>query len=144
MDVFVSSLPFKLKEAELEELFEKYGKVTSVTLIKDKRIGQNKGYGFVVMPEENEAMEAIKALNGFELMGRMIKVSKSEADRNNSSKPKNQPNRGKANPYKIKSANKTQPDIVFPKDEENKKRMKKYSVGLKLAKNFKVGKRKKR
>ncbi len=78
MDIFVGSLPFKLKEEELRELFEKHGEVASAKIIIDKITRQNKGFGFVEMPNEAEAQAAIEALNGYEIEGRTINVSKSE------------------------------------------------------------------
>jgi RNA recognition motif-containing protein len=83
MDIFVSSLPFKLKESQLKELFEKYGEVTSVKIIIDNITRQNKGFGFVQMPDEKQAFKAIKELNGSELDGRAIIVSKSEGKKEN-------------------------------------------------------------
>jgi RNA recognition motif-containing protein len=78
MDIFVGSLPFKLTEAGLREVFEKYGEVTSVKIIIDKITRQNKGFGFVEMPDEEQATQAIAALNGTEIMGRPIVVNKSQ------------------------------------------------------------------
>lgn len=75
MDIFVGSIPFKLKEKELRALFEKYGEVTSVKIVKDKATRQNKGFGFVDMPDEDAIRNAIHELNGTELMGREIEVS---------------------------------------------------------------------
>jgi RNA recognition motif-containing protein len=78
MDIFVGSLPFKIKEKELQNLFEQYGTVSSVKIIIDKISRQNKGFGFVEMLDEEEALAAIKSLNGKEVMGRSIVVNKSE------------------------------------------------------------------
>lgn len=78
MDIFVGSIPFKLKEKELRALFEKFGEVTSVKIVKDKVTRQNKGFGFVEMPDEDAVRNAIHELNGTELMGREIEVSLSE------------------------------------------------------------------
>jgi RNA recognition motif-containing protein len=77
MDVFVASLPFKLKEPELRALFEPYGDVGGIKLIKDEK-GLNKGFGFVTMPDAAQANAAIKALNGKEISGRAIVVSRSQ------------------------------------------------------------------
>ncbi len=77
MDVFVASLPFKLKEPELRALFEPYGDVGGIKLIKDEK-GLNKGFGFVTMPDAAQANAAIKALNGKEISGRSIVVSRSQ------------------------------------------------------------------
>lgn len=78
MDIFVGSLPFKIKEQEVRELFEQFGQVDSVKIIIDKITRQNKGYCFVEMPDAGEANKAIKELDGKEVMGRTIIVNKSE------------------------------------------------------------------
>ncbi|HVD99322.1 MAG TPA: hypothetical protein VNB90_14030 [Cytophagaceae bacterium] len=87
MDIFAGSLPFKLKEEDLKKLFEPFGEVTSATIIVDKITRQNKGFGFIVMPNDDEAKAAIEALNGSEVMGRQIVVNESDKDRK--SGPKN-------------------------------------------------------
>lgn len=81
MDIFAGSLPFKLKEEDLKQLFEQYGEVTSAKIIIDKITRQNKGFGFVEMPNEAEAQKAIEALNGFEVLGRQIVVNISDKDK---------------------------------------------------------------
>lgn len=78
MDLHVSNLHFKLTEAELSEIFKAHGTVESVQIIIDHKLRQSKGYGFVKMPNDEEAREAIKALNGFEVMERSLKVSESK------------------------------------------------------------------
>ncbi len=84
MDIFVGSLPFKMDEDELRALFEHLGEVKSVKIIIDKDTRQNKGFGFVDMPIESEALKAIEELNGFEVMGRKIVVNQSQKkDRDN-------------------------------------------------------------
>jgi RNA recognition motif-containing protein len=72
MDIFVGSLPFKLKEEELKALFEAFGEVTSCKIIIDKITRQNKGFGFVEMPDDAQARQAIAKINGSEVMGRTI------------------------------------------------------------------------
>ena len=78
MNIFVGSLPFKLEEADLKELFEAYGEVSSVKLINDRETGRSKGFGFVEMPDDEAAQTAITALNGSEVGGRTIAVSQAE------------------------------------------------------------------
>ena len=78
MDIFVGSLPFKLEESELRVFFEQYGEVTSVKIIIDVNTRQNKGFGFVEMPNVSEGLKAIEGLNGFEIGGRALVVNKSE------------------------------------------------------------------
>jgi RNA recognition motif-containing protein len=78
MNIFVGSLPFKLKEEDLKQLFEAYGEVSSVKLINDRETGRSKGYGFVEMTDDESARQAISALNGSEVAGRTIAVSEAE------------------------------------------------------------------
>ncbi|WP_423148526.1 RNA recognition motif domain-containing protein [Rubrolithibacter danxiaensis] len=83
MNIFVASLPFKLEESEIKEIFEDYGEVTSARLIMDKETGRSKGFGFVDMPNEEEALKAIEDLNGTEIYGRNISVSKAQEKKDN-------------------------------------------------------------
>jgi RNA recognition motif-containing protein len=78
MNIFVGSLPFSLGEADLRESFEAYGPVESVKIITDKMTGRSKGFGFVEMPNEEEAQRAIDELNGATVGGRTIVVNQSE------------------------------------------------------------------
>ncbi|MFN0275992.1 MAG: RNA recognition motif domain-containing protein [Chitinophagales bacterium] len=83
MDIYVGSIPFKMKETELKQIFEKHGAVDSVKIIIDKITRQNKGFAFVSMPEDEEAQNAIKALHGTELLGRKIIVTEAKGKENN-------------------------------------------------------------
>ena len=78
MNIFVGSLPFSIEEADLRESFEAYGAVDSVKIITDKFTGRSKGFGFVEMPNDEEAQKAIDELNGATVSGRAIVVNKSE------------------------------------------------------------------
>ena len=78
MNIFVGSLPFSMEEADLRESFEAYGSVNSVKIITDKFTGRSKGFGFVEMPNDDEAQKAIDELNGASYQGRTIVVNKSE------------------------------------------------------------------
>ncbi|MCE1197915.1 MAG: RNA-binding protein [Marinilabiliales bacterium] len=77
MNIFVGSLPFSLEEAELRGFFEEYGEVTSARIITDKFSGRSKGFGFIEMPNAQEAQKAIEELNGAEVDGRTIVVNES-------------------------------------------------------------------
>jgi RNA recognition motif-containing protein len=106
MNIFVGSLPFKIQETELKEIFEEHGEVTSVKIITDKFSGRSKGFGFVEMPDDAEANRAIEELNGAEIDGRTIVVNKAEerkesAPRRNNfrSGPRNDFNRGGSGGY---------------------------------------------
>ena len=65
-------------EADLKALFEAYGEVSSVKLINDRETGRSKGFGFVEMPDDESAQNAITALNGSNVKGRTIAVSQAE------------------------------------------------------------------
>jgi RNA recognition motif-containing protein len=77
MNIYVGSLLFKMSEAELKELFEEYGEVTTAKIIIDKYSGKSKGFGFVEMPNDAEAKKAIEELNGSDIQGRKIIVNES-------------------------------------------------------------------
>ena len=66
-----------MNEAELREVFEEYGEVSSAKIIIDKYSGKSKGFGFVEMPNDAEAKKAIEELNGAEVSGRKIIVNES-------------------------------------------------------------------
>ena len=83
MNIFVGSLPFSLEEADLKELFEAYGEVSTVKLISDRETGRSKGFGFVEMPDDESAQKAITGLNGAEVKGRSIAVSQAEEKKPN-------------------------------------------------------------
>lgn len=74
MNIFVAKLNFKTRKEELEAAFAQFGQVTSAKIVRDKETGRSKGYGFVEMPNEDEASAAINGLNEKELDGRVIAV----------------------------------------------------------------------
>ena len=74
-NIYVGSLSFQTTEAELRQLFEQYGEVTSAKVITDRDTGRSKGFGFVEMATQEAAEEAIKQLNGTDLGGRNIVVN---------------------------------------------------------------------
>jgi RNA recognition motif-containing protein len=75
MNIYVGNLAFQVKEPTLEKLFGEFGLVENVKIITDRRSGVSKGYGFVEMPDNSEADQAIKALNGIAIEGRNMKVN---------------------------------------------------------------------
>jgi RNA recognition motif-containing protein len=79
MNMYVGNLAYSVTEEELKKAFSEFGEVSSVKIITDKFSGQSKGFGFVEMPNNSEADQAIKALNGKVLGGRSIKVNQAEA-----------------------------------------------------------------
>ena len=78
MKIFVAGLPYDLDDAELEEIFEKYGKVVSAKVAMDRETGKSKGFGFVEMSTEEEGKEAIEHLNDISLGKKPLVVKKAE------------------------------------------------------------------
>jgi RNA recognition motif-containing protein len=78
MNIFCGSLPFRLQESELKEFFEEYGEVSTARIITDKFSGRSKGFGFVEMPDDEQARKAIEELDGAEVDGRTIVVNQAE------------------------------------------------------------------
>jgi len=74
MNIYVGNLSFEVTDADLKELFEPFGQVSSSSVVKDKFSGQSKGFGFVEMPTDGEGKAAISGLNGKDLKGRAISV----------------------------------------------------------------------
>lgn len=64
MQLFAGNLAKEVTEQELKEIFEKFGQVTSVTMVMDRYSGQPRGFAFVEMPVKSEAMAAIDNLSG--------------------------------------------------------------------------------
>jgi RNA recognition motif-containing protein len=84
MNIYVGNLPYDIGEDELRDIFSQFGDVSKVNIIMDKFSGQPKGFGFVEMPNDSEADEAIKALNDSALKGRNIKVNQAKPRRERS------------------------------------------------------------
>ncbi len=75
MNLYVGNLSFKTTDTALKEAFQTHGQIEAVRLIADRDSGRSKGFGFVDMPNREEAMAAIKALHGTDLDGRTIVVN---------------------------------------------------------------------
>lgn len=76
MRIFCGNLTWTLTDAELKAAFEPYGLVDKVEIPGDFETGRSKGFGFVVMPSEDEAHRAIAALDGSDLKGRAMRCSR--------------------------------------------------------------------
>lgn len=75
MNIYVGNLPRQASEDDLRPLFEPFGKIMSVNVIKDKFSNESKGFGFVEMSKKSEGQAAIEALNGKDLMGQALTVN---------------------------------------------------------------------
>lgn len=78
MKLFVAGLPYDLYDDELEEIFEKFGTIASAKVAMDKDTGKSKGFGFVDMPNDEEAKEAIEHLNDISLGKKPLVVKQAE------------------------------------------------------------------
>ena len=78
MKLYVGNLPFSVTEEDLRKLFESYGELSEVVLIKDKYSGRSKGFGFVTIDDDAAAKKAIEEMNGKDVEGREIKVSEAK------------------------------------------------------------------
>ena len=81
MNIFVARLNFRTESDVLREAFESYGLVDSAKVIFDRDTGRSRGFGFVEMPNDDEARAAIDALNDTELDGSTIVVKEAEPRR---------------------------------------------------------------
>ena len=79
MNIYVGNLSFTTTEADLKEAFQAFGEVQSASIIKDKYSGESRGFGFVEMPNKDEAEKAMSMLNGKDLKGRTLKVNEAKA-----------------------------------------------------------------
>ncbi|KAM5340507.1 putative RNA-binding protein 23 isoform 4-T5 [Glossophaga mutica] len=74
MRLFVGSLHFNITEDMLRGIFEPFGKIDNIVLMKDSDTGRSKGYGFITFSDSECARRALEQLNGFELAGRPMRV----------------------------------------------------------------------
>lgn len=75
MNIYVGNLAQAVSEDTLRDLFQEFGTVTSIKLIKDRETGMPRGFAFVDMPEQQQAQQAIDSLNGHELEGQRLRIN---------------------------------------------------------------------
>ena len=75
MNIYVGNLPYSVDRDELRGIFEQYGEVSAARVVSDRETGRSKGFGFVEMPDNEQARQAVEALNGQEVDGRKIVVN---------------------------------------------------------------------
>ena len=74
MNIYVGNLNYRVREADLQQVMEDYGAVSSVKVVTDRETGKSKGFGFVEMENDEDASKAIAELNGAEFEGRTMVV----------------------------------------------------------------------
>lgn len=77
MNIFIAGLSYNVTDADLSDLFQEYGDISSARVISDRQTGRSKGYGFVEM-EDSVATKAIEELNNAEYDGRTLSVSEAK------------------------------------------------------------------
>ncbi len=78
MNVYVGNLSYQMSESGLKDVFSEFGSVDSAKIITDRDTGRSKGFGFIEMPNNEEAQAAISALEGKEIDGRNLKVNEAK------------------------------------------------------------------
>ena len=78
MNFYVGILSFSVTVEDLRTAFQTFGSVEKAAVITDKMSGQSRGFGFVEMPNKDEAIKAIEGLNGKDLKGRNLKVNEAQ------------------------------------------------------------------
>ena len=81
MNIYVGNLPYNVDDAELEAAFAAHGAVDRAKVITDRDTGRSRGFGFVEMPNDDEARAAMEALNGSEMAGRTLTVNEARPRR---------------------------------------------------------------
>ncbi|MBN1224998.1 MAG: RNA-binding protein [Candidatus Aminicenantes bacterium] len=75
MNIYVGNVLREATEDDLRQAFEAFGQVTTVKIITDRYTGDSRGFGFVEMPDHQEAKSALAGLDGKDLKGRALKVN---------------------------------------------------------------------
>ncbi len=75
INIYVGNLPYKTSEADLAELFGKFGKVERASIVMDRQTGRSRGFGFVEMLDHAEGTKAIEALSGEDWKGRPLTIN---------------------------------------------------------------------
>ena len=78
MNLYVGNLSWTMTEDDLRNLFEQYGTVNSLKIVKDRETGRSKGFGFVEMENDTEAQNALSSLYDKEILGRKIVINEAQ------------------------------------------------------------------
>ena len=89
MNIYIGNLSYTVTEDSLRAMFAEFGEVESAKIIMDRFTNRSKGFGFIEMPDNSEADQAIKALNGKLIDGRNLKVNQANPGGKRSKKPFN-------------------------------------------------------
>jgi cold-inducible RNA-binding protein len=87
--LYVGGLAYAVTDDQLKDFFAAFGEVTSAQVIMDRATGRSKGFGFVEMANDTEALKAIEELNDKEFLGRTINVNEARPMEKRESRPSN-------------------------------------------------------
>lgn len=73
--LYVGNLPYQVRDSDLEQSFGQFGTVTSAKVMMERETGRSKGFGFVEMGSDAEALSAVEGMNGAPLGGRNLVVN---------------------------------------------------------------------
>ncbi|WP_282097147.1 RNA recognition motif domain-containing protein [Leptospira ryugenii] len=82
VNIYVGNLSYEMTESKLRDLFSAHGSVSSIKIITDQYSGGSKGFGFVEMDDQQAANNAIRELNGQNILNRELKVNISKPKTN--------------------------------------------------------------
>ena len=75
ISIYIGNLPYDTTEEQVVDLFKEFGEVNRAALVKDRETGRPRGFGFVEMPNDDEARKAIEGLSGKDYEGRPLTVN---------------------------------------------------------------------
>lgn len=78
MDIYVGNLPYTTTDADIRELFARFGAIQNIKIVVDRETGRSKGFGFVTLDDQSRVDEAVEALSGQSFNGRPLKINPSE------------------------------------------------------------------
>jgi len=78
MNIYVGNLSYRVSSDMLEQLFSQHGQVSSARVIMDRETNRSKGFGFVEMDNNDEAMKAMDSLNNYEFEGRALRLNEAQ------------------------------------------------------------------
>ncbi len=124
-NIFIANLDFGITSDDLKTTFSQFGEVSYAHVVYDKETKRSKGYGYIEMEDNSEAINAIDALNGFEVKGRKldVKIATPKGDRKNTNtSTKERPSeRSKSAPKKVvRDANVVKRRVLRPRKKRNK------------------------
>jgi RNA recognition motif-containing protein len=82
MNIYVGNLAYGTTDEDLRVAFAPYGSITSARVVIDKETGRSRGFGFVEMSSQSEALAAIEGLNQTELQGRQLRINEARPKNN--------------------------------------------------------------